>query len=215
MKNSIPPPSSSMNSSCDLIGKEQAELLSLEEIDSMIHTCEENIKVLDMAKGAVRNRENEKKIEQLASIEKAKEAALQEMDDRVAQMMKPVSDRPDLSPHWTEGTSGVLFRQFYLIPVIKRKDDYSCRTETSIQSGDDAFATEEWLLTRPTEWMTNPNWSKVETIATNSSREEVSSMVLSVKCDPSSFSERFLSIAQAMARIKFEIQVLWEHGLVA
>jgi hypothetical protein len=144
----------------------------------------------------------------------------------------------------------VFHRQFYLIPSIKRSDDYSCRTESTVLSGlsstsslmrpsystffslslsppsptifplilvflgDDMFTTEEWLLSRPSDWSTNPNWSKVETQSNLSALMTKSDSAVSLRIDPNEFDTNLLCIAQAIRRMNCEISTLWKRGLI-
>ena len=206
------------NSSVSSLQLRECEELSLDEIDGLLKTSATNLKVLEEAAKSVKLKANRKRIAALVKKEKEKKKSIRRLDQGVRdEMIDMTEPPPKLRDLWPEGRA-VLRRYYYLIPSIHRKDEFSCRTEASVNSGDDNFATEEWLLSRPSEWHTNPNWSKLHYGASSKSRGSggaTGSETKSLKLDIEDFCGEFLSIAQSLCRIQCEIQLLWKRGLVA
>ena len=207
--------SSSSVSSLDL---KECEELSLDEIDGLVKTSSSNLKILEEAAKSVKLKANRKRIAALVKKEKEKRKTIRRLDQEVRdEMIDMIEPPPKLRDLWPKGRT-VLRRHYYLIPSIHRKDEYSCRTEASVNSGDDIFATEDWLLSRPSEWHTNPNWSKLNYGLSNKSQGSgggTDSETKSLKVDIQDFCGDFLSIAQSLRRIQCEIRLLWKRGLVA
>ena len=196
----------------------ECEDLSLDEISELAKASAQNLLILEEAAKSVKLRANRKRIANLLKKENQKQKAYERLDQDVAERMIEMNDPPPkLRDLWPSGR-GILRRQYYLIPTIRRRDDYSCRTEASVNSGDDTFATEEWLLSRPSEWHTNPNWNKLSYGASrqksrgSGSGSEKSNR--SLKVDIEDFCGDFLRIAQSLARLQCEIPLLWKRGIV-
>ena len=209
------------------VDEEQAQFLPIDHLDRMIELCNENIATITNAKQKAKRRKILHAAEEIQRKEKEIEANLKQMDEDIMNRIPVTTGRPyDFDTQWDQvlpDSHYELQRSYFLIPIINRSDSYMVRTETSVNSGDDNYATEDWLLTRPEKWHTAVNWRETDTIlakraqagAIQTVETSGSGNVPALVLFPDAIHTKFVLLCQAIARMNCDILSIWRSGLIA